>query len=69
MATLPLAMDIVDTVEHAAQDGGFIHVDAAADALIEAHPEADVTRAEVAEVLREEGAATGTIPPKPAPVP
>jgi hypothetical protein len=69
MATLPLAMDIVDTVEHAAQDGGFLHVDAAADALIEAHPEADVTRAEVAEVLREEGAATGAIPPKPAPVP
>ncbi len=68
MATLLLAMDIADTVEHAARGDGFLHVDAAADALIQAHPEADVTRAEVAEVLREEGAATGAIPPKPRPV-
>jgi hypothetical protein len=69
MATLPLAMDIAETVERAADDGGFLHVDAAVDALIEAHPDAGVTHAEVAEVLREEGAATGVIPPKPRPVP
>jgi integrase len=31
--------------------------------------QAGVTHAEVAEVLREEGAATGAIPPKPGPVP
>lgn len=69
MATLPLAMDIVETVERAAKDGGFLHVEAAVDALVEAHPEAGVTHAEVAEVLREEGAATGAIPPKPRPLP
>jgi hypothetical protein len=69
MATLSLAMDIVDAVEHAARDGGILHVDAVAEALTEAHPEAKVTPAEVAEVLHEEGAATGAIPPKPRPVP
>jgi hypothetical protein len=69
MTTLPLAMAIVETVERAANNGGCLHVEAAVDALIEAHPEAGVTHAEVAEVLREEGAATGAIPPKPCPVP
>jgi hypothetical protein len=67
MATLPLAMDIVDTVEHAAQDGGFLHVDAAADALIEAHPEADVTSAEVGGSSARGGRRHGRHPAKAGP--
>ncbi|WP_309082857.1 hypothetical protein [Chelativorans sp.] len=51
MPTLPLAIDIADTV--ASADPG-LDTGAKADELLEAHPEADATREDVRETLEEE---------------
>jgi hypothetical protein len=66
MPTLPLAVDIADIVTKAANGPEPLNIDAAADALLEAHPEADVARDDVVLALVGEGAVTGAVPPKPA---
>jgi hypothetical protein len=60
MTKLPLAVDIADTVLEASESTGPLDVDAAADQLLRAHPEAEASRDEIVEVLTEEAAAAGS---------
>ncbi len=59
MATLPLAVDIADTVSKASEEQRPLDPEAAASQLADAHPEAQASREEILDVLREEGAAAG----------
>jgi hypothetical protein len=56
MTELSLAVQIADLVAHAEAP---LDVHAEADQLADAHPEAMVNRAEIAEALRQEGDAKG----------
>jgi hypothetical protein len=55
--SLHLALDVLDTVEEALENGARLDVDAEADRLLEAHPEAELDKRLVVELLRSEQAA------------
>jgi hypothetical protein len=61
MPTLPLAVDIAEVVAKATDSPAPLDVDAAADALLKAHPEAQVSREAVAEALRVEAEDAGVL--------
>lgn len=54
--SLHLALDVLDTVEEALENGERLDVEAEADRLLEAHPEAEVDKRLVADLLRSEQA-------------
>jgi hypothetical protein len=56
---LPLAVDIADTVSEAAEKGSALDVETKADELHDEHPEAEVSRSDIADTLREESEAAG----------
>ena len=55
--SLHLALDVLDTVEEAFESGERLDLDAEADRLLEAHPEAEVEKRLVVDLLRDEQAA------------
>jgi hypothetical protein len=55
--SLHLALDVLDTVEEALENGERIDPEAEADRLLEAHPEAEVDKRLVVDLLRSEQAA------------
>lgn len=59
MSTLPLAVDIADAISKASEDRRLFDAEAAASRLADAHPEAQASREDILDVLREEGAAAG----------
>ena len=59
MPTLPLAIEIAETVSEAMEKQSPIDVEAKADELLEGHPKSDATRFEIAETLRDESKAAG----------
>jgi hypothetical protein len=59
MGTLPLAVDIADAVSRASEEQRPLDPEATASRLADAHPEAEASRDEILDVLREEGAAAG----------
>ena len=59
MTTLLLAVEIADAVSKASEDRRPLDAEATASQLADAHPEADASRDEILDVLREEGAAAG----------
>ena len=58
MPRLPLAVDIADTISNHRRDAR-LDVDSKSGQLFQAHPEADASLSDIAEALREEGAAVG----------
>jgi hypothetical protein len=61
MPTLPLAVAIADTVSNAQRWRVPLDVEAKANHLLDAHPEADATRSDIADALRAESAAAGIL--------
>jgi hypothetical protein len=59
MPTLPLAIDIAETVSDAIETHSPLDVEAKANELLEGHPESDATRSEIVETLRDESKAAG----------
>ena len=59
MPTLSLAVDIAETISEANRRRVQLDVEAKADQLLEAHPEADATLSDIADTLREESMAVG----------
>ena len=55
--SLHLALDVLDTVEEAVESGERLDLEAEADRLLEAHPEAAVEKGYVIDLLRDEQAA------------
>jgi hypothetical protein len=58
MPRLPLAIDIADTITNHRRDTP-LDVEAKSDRLFQAHPESDASLSDIADALREEGAAVG----------
>ena len=61
MPTLPLAVDIAETISEANRSRVQLDVAAKADQLLEAHPEAEATLSDIADTLREESVAIGLV--------
>ena len=59
MSKLPLALEIADTVSYAQKRNSSLDLEAKADQLLRHHPEADATRSEIEEALRDEIADAG----------
>ena len=59
MPTLPLAVDIADTVTEASENQTRLHVNAKAVELLQAHPEAEDGWLDVVDTLRAESLAAG----------
>jgi hypothetical protein len=59
MSKLPLALEIADTVSYAQKRNSSLDLEAKADQLLRNHPEADATRSEIEETLRDEIAEAG----------
>ena len=55
--SLHLALDVLDTVEEALESGERLDFEAEADRLLMAHPEAEVEKRLVVDLLRDERAA------------
>ena len=55
--SLHLALDVLDTVEEALESGERLDLEAEADRLLMAHPEAEVEKRLVVDLLRDERAA------------
>src|SRR5688572_4439404 len=68
MPTLPLAIDIAETVSDAIARQSSLDVEAKANELLEGHPESDATRSEIAETLRDESKAAGGQKPERRPI-
>jgi hypothetical protein len=62
MPALPLAVEIADAISEAREQQWPLDVEATADHLLRAHPEAEATRSEIADTLRAVSAATGVLP-------
>jgi hypothetical protein len=61
MRSLPLAVKIADVVAAAKSRQVPLDVEAKAECLLKDHPEAETSRADIAETLREESAAIGAV--------
>jgi hypothetical protein len=61
MRSLPLAVKIADVVAAAKNPRVPLDVQAKAERLLKDHPEAEASRATIADTLREESAAAGAI--------
>ena len=61
MPTLPLALKIADAVSHAERHQCGLDITAVANLLLDAHPEAGHSLAEIADTLREEAASQGIL--------
>jgi hypothetical protein len=59
MRSLPLALEIADIIAAAKQRQRPLDIEAKAERLRRDHPEAQASRADIAETLREESAAMG----------
>jgi hypothetical protein len=60
MPRLPLAVEIADTISNHRRNAE-LDVETTSEQLFHAHPEADASQSEIAETLREEGAAVGLV--------
>ena len=61
MQSLPLAVKIADVVAAAKRRRILLDIEAKAERLLQDHPEAEASQADIAEALREESAAVGAV--------
>lgn len=62
MPALPLAVEIADAISSSRRRQRPLDIEATADRLLRAHPEAEATRTDIADTLRTVGIAAGVSP-------